>query len=58
MDLNRATGYPPEDHQAITEGCTCPGRFRHRHDMCCEWVLRGAGLLPAEITPGQVTGGQ
>jgi hypothetical protein len=49
--------YPPEDEQAITDGCTCPGRFNGRHDMCCEWVLRGAGLLPAgDITPGQITG--
>ena len=37
--------YPPKDAQAITDG------------LCCEWVLRGAGLLPAgDITPEQITG--
>ena len=49
--------YPPKDHQEIIDGCTCPGRADGRHDLCCEWVLRGAGLLTEDITPEQITGG-
>jgi hypothetical protein len=50
------TGYPPEDRQEIMNGCTCRGRAAGRHDLCCEWLLRGAGLLPGEITPERITG--
>jgi hypothetical protein len=49
------TDYPPKDHQAMVDGCTCAGRAEGKHDLCCEWVLRGAGLLPSEITPEAVT---
>ena len=47
---------PPRDYEEIMDGfCTCPGRRERKHDLCCEWILRGAGLLPAEITPEDIT---
>ena len=49
------TAYPPRDHEDIINGCTCAGRREDKHDMACEWVLRGAGLLPDEITPEDIT---
>jgi hypothetical protein len=48
--------YPSENQQAIVDGCTCEKRAEGRHDLCCEWVLRGAGLLPEDITPEEITG--
>ena len=47
---------PPRDYEEIMDGfCTCPGRRERKHDLCCEWILRGAGLLPAEIRPEDIT---
>jgi hypothetical protein len=53
------TAYPPRNEREIREGCTCPGRAEHRHDLACEHVLRGAGLLPPDtdmITPEAIIG--